>query len=127
MARVNLRKAILAAGCVAGITTFCILRFQGTTPTSTEPPHEPARASYRLPLARRRTRPVARNALHSNRRDGAAQLAPSPRRAQSASTRVRVSGSVSIRSGQFREKPSSGNFRVASRPIFEPYVNVRLE
>src|SRR5690606_6942396 len=51
----------------------------------------------------------------------------SPNLGQSASTRAFVAASISITVGQFRVKPSSGNFFVASRPIFEPYVNARLE
>src|SRR6185437_14088192 len=44
-----------------------------------------------------------------------------------ASTRAFVASSISILRGQFRVNPSSGNFRVASIPILEPYVNALLE
>ncbi len=44
-----------------------------------------------------------------------------------ASTFALVCASIAITSGQSRVNPSSGNLRVPSRPIFDPYVNVRLE
>src|SRR6185437_173360 len=53
--------------------------------------------------------------------------APSPSVAHIASTRRFVSSSITTRPGHARVNPSSGHFRVASSPIFDPYVNARLE
>src|SRR5687768_12940075 len=44
-----------------------------------------------------------------------------------AVTRCLVSASISMSFGHSRVKPSSGHLRVASMPIFDPYVNARLE
>src|SRR6266550_2137800 len=52
---------------------------------------------------------------------------PIPSLSHIASTRSFVAGSISITLGQLRVNPSSGHFRVASIPIFDPYVNARLE
>src|SRR5450830_918302 len=50
-----------------------------------------------------------------------------PSFAHISSTRFLVSASISISFGQLRVNPSSGHFRVASMPIFDPYVNALLE
>src|SRR6185437_667336 len=52
---------------------------------------------------------------------------PSPSEAHIASTRRFVASSITTRPGHARVNPSSGHFRVASRPILDPYVNARLE
>ena len=81
--------------------------------------HEARRAAERLPLTPRG-------------RDGGAHFftaigAPIPSFSHIASTRDFVAASISITGGHSRVKPSSGHFFVASMPIFDPYVNARLE
>src|SRR6185312_8298179 len=51
----------------------------------------------------------------------------SPSSPHMASTRAFVASSIVIRAGQLRVNPSSGNLRVASIPILDPYVNALLE
>src|SRR5688572_22771185 len=51
----------------------------------------------------------------------------SPRDDHIAVTRSLVRGSISMSFGHSRVNPSSGHLRVASMPIFDPYVNARLE
>src|SRR5687768_4481487 len=63
-------------------------------------------------------------------RDGIRQVShrsASPSDDHIAVTRCRVSASISMSFGHSRVKPSSGHLRVASMPIFDPYVKARLE
>ena len=74
------------------------------------------RARERLALAQ--LPPVAHRGAHAGAIPSAGHI---------ASTAAFVASSIRITGGHSRVNPSSGSFRVASIPIFEPYVNARLE
>ncbi len=71
---------------------------------------------YQLSYTRRNYPHFTKASLHPS----TGPLYPSPARLHSSSTRAFTSLLITMRSGQRRAKPSSGHFRVASIPIFEP-------
>src|SRR5664279_3804610 len=93
-------------------------------------PHEPRCSTECLPLLPCARRPPAHLRFSVRAETPArprSRISPSPSCDHIPSTFAFVPASISITVGHSRLNPSSGHFFVASMPIFDPYVNARLE